>query len=106
MEGALKTIIQAGRDNIDFLAFLSIAIISAYCLISGVSLVAAIGLAIALCLCWILSRYALLRIQTHERLRDMRENASLGAKDLISRHATDDELDGLFENKDKDEPSV
>lgn len=97
VEGAIKAVIEAGKGSVDFLAFALIAVLGAGCLIGGVSLSSVFGFMVLGAVIWVLCRYALLRIQSHERLRDLRENASLEARRQLEKHATDDDVQGYVE---------
>lgn len=96
-DGVLQTIINASKGNVDFLAFALIAVLSVGSLTRDVDFWSAAGIAVVLAVAWVLSRYALLALQSRERLRAVRETAMIEAQKKIAEHATQAEMDDLFE---------
>ena len=96
MDGPLKAIIDAGKRSVDFLAFALVAMVALIALIQGVDLPSVIGLVVILIVGWIVSRYALLKIQSFERLRDLREHATVEARKTLEKFATRDDINELI----------
>ncbi|MDF3217490.1 hypothetical protein EN962_26130 [Mesorhizobium sp. M7A.F.Ca.CA.001.09.2.1] len=95
-EETLKAIVEAGKGNIDFIAFALIAVLSVGGMVEGVGLGGAAGIAVVLAAVWVLLRYALLSIQSRERLRNLQEAATIKAQKTLADHATKDEIADLF----------
>jgi len=95
-KGAVQTIVEAGKDNIDFLAFSLIAVLVVGGMTQGVDFWSAAGIAVVLMVAWVISRYALLSIQSRERLRALRETATVEAHKMLAEHATESEMEDLF----------
>ena len=99
--GPIKAILDAGKGSIDFIAFALIAVLSVASLSRGVAVGDACAIAVVLAVIWVLLRYALLAIQSHERLRALRENATIEAQKRLSEHSTKEELGDLFSLPDR-----
>lgn len=99
--GALKSILNAGKDNIDFIAFALIALLAFGSLLRGLDFLSAVGTAVVLAFIWVMMRYALVKLQSHERLRKLRENATLEAQKKLEKYATKDEIADLFRNRER-----
>lgn len=93
---ALKAVIDAGKGNGDFIAFALIAILAVAALIGGAGFAASAGIAVVLAAVWVVMRYGLVALQSHERLRALRENATIEAQKKLAEHATKDEIADLF----------
>ena len=100
--GAIKTIIDAGRGSIDFIAFALISVLAVGGLLKGLGFSYAAGIVVVLASVWVAMRYALLSLQSRERLRLIRENATIEARRKLAKHATDDEMRDLFDNYERD----
>jgi uncharacterized membrane protein len=101
MDGPIKAIIEAGKGSIDFIAFALIAILTFAGLIKGVEFLAAAGMAVVLAVLWVIMRYALVALQSHERLRRLKESATIDAQEKLARYATKDELEDLFSDLER-----
>lgn len=101
MDGPIKSIIDAGKGSIDFIAFALIAVLSVAGLIKGLEFLAAAGIAVVLAVVWVIMRYALLALQSHERLRRLRESATIDAQEKLAKYATKDEIADLFSDLER-----
>lgn len=100
--GPIKAIIDAGKGNIDFVAFALVAVLTVGGLVKGLGFLVCAGIAVVLATLWVIMRYALVSLQSHERLRTIRENATMEAQKKLAKYATDDEMKDLFNNHEHD----
>lgn len=101
ISGAIKSIIDAGKGSIDFIAFALIALLAVWSLTSGLDFLSAAGIAVVLAVVWVIMRYALVALQSHERLRRLRESATIDAQEKLAKYATKDELADLFSDLER-----
>ncbi|GEM_PF-6057469 len=100
-DGIFKSIIDAGKGNIDFIAFALVAALTVGALVKGLAFLPAVGIAVVLICLWVIMRYALVALQSHERLRAIRENATIEAQNKLAKYATDDDMSDLFRNHER-----
>lgn len=100
-EGPLKSIIEAGKGSIDFIAFALIAVLAVGALLRGLAFLATAGIAVILATLWVAMRYALVALQSHERLRRIRKNATIEAQKKLADYATRDEIEDLFRDHER-----
>lgn len=67
ISGAIKSIIDAGKGSIDFVAFALIALLAVWSLTSGLDFLPAAGIAVVLAVVWVIMRYALVALQSHRK---------------------------------------
>lgn len=94
----IKALIAAGKGNVDFIAFAFIAVLSVLALIQGVGFWQITGLAIVFACIWVIMRYALLKLQSRERLQKLREDAMFKADETLTDNATEEELTELSDS--------
>lgn len=97
----IKTIFELGKGNIDFLAFALIAVLVVGSLTTGLDFLPAAGIAVVLGALWVIMRYALLWLQSRERLRKLKGNATIRGHKELEKHATEDELEDLFKDHER-----
>lgn len=95
MDEFLKSLLEAGKGRVDFLAFLAIAGLGGYLLLNGLDFLKFVGFVAIMIVAWLSMRYGLLRAQSNERLRIMREGAKFEAERQLAKHATRTEIEGL-----------
>ncbi|HTV69295.1 MAG TPA: hypothetical protein VMF90_12230 [Rhizobiaceae bacterium] len=96
----LKAIVEAGKGNIDFIAFALVAVLAVGALAAGAGFGASAGIAVVLSVIWVVLRYALLSIQYREKLRDLQLHATIEAQKKLQEHATPEMLRDLFTDRE------
>lgn len=97
----LKSIVEAGKGNIDYVAFATIAVLCTGALISNVGFGGAAGMAVILVALWVGMRWGLLEIQFREKLRTLQDHATMEAQKKLADHATNEETADLFLDQPK-----
>lgn len=96
LDGPMKSVVEAGKGNIDYIAFATIAALSVVALIGRVAFSSAAGIAVVFAAIWIVMRFALLKLQSREKLRDLQDRVTIEAQRKIAEYATKDEIADLF----------
>ncbi|MGI6854385.1 hypothetical protein [Mesorhizobium sp. 1B3] len=93
MQDAIKSLIDACKGHHDLLAFIGIGILTAAVAISTASVTMTIAFPMIMGVLWVGSRYALFKLQSQERLRDMRHRALENSQRVLDKRVSDEELD-------------
>lgn len=103
MQDAIKELIQACKGRQDLLSFVGIGILAAAVAIATKSVPLTITFVIVMGALWIGSRYALYRLQSQEKLRDLRHRSLADSQRVLTEHVSDDEFDLVVLSKNKKE---
>jgi hypothetical protein len=103
LEAAIKELIAACKGHLDLLAFVAIGVLTAAVAIGTASTPLTLAFAMIMAFIWVGSRYALYKLQSQERLRNMRHESLARSGQILTERVPEDELELIaWSNRKKD----